>query len=126
VVCFWFFKIQNWQETPQKLMKFAIVCAHLALRERERERERECNSVPAQARPSITPLAVLPNLVVDALSVRNLAPISGLLLHLFSVCSCDQLSPGRESILMVFRFLSWAPVRPEILVQSSPFFLFSF
>ncbi len=62
--------------------------------------------MPAQARPSITPPAVLPNLVVDALSVLNLAAISGLIVHLFSVCSCDQLSPGRESILMIFRFLS--------------------
>jgi hypothetical protein len=85
-------------------MKFAIVCAQLALCEREREREKV--TVPAQARPSITPPAVLPNLVVDALSVLNLAAISGLIVHLVSVCSCDQLSPGRESILMIFRFLS--------------------
>ncbi len=76
------------------------------VRERERERERECDCVPAQARPSITPPAVLPNLVVDALSVLNLAPVSGLLVHLLSVCSCDQLSPGLESILMISRFLS--------------------
>jgi hypothetical protein len=107
VVCFWFLKIKKLTRNAPKTheIRNRLRTTRVA-RERERGRERKGDCVPAQARSSITPPAVLPNLVVDALSVLNLAPISGLLLHLFSICSCDQLSPGRESILMIFRFLS--------------------